>query len=481
MTDTTNLGLPYIAASQAQKHVTHNEALRILDTAVQLAVLDATRTSPPPSPAEGQRHIVAASPTGAWSGRAKCVAVWQDGAWAFLTPATGWRAWSVADEALLVYDGSVWRDTRGTSPDSLARLGINTAASSPNLLSVKSNAALFAAINVADSGSGDVRVQLSKESAAKTASLVFSDAYSGRAEFGLAGDNDFRIKVSADGTAWFEAIRIARATGKVSFPASGGPRETLNAARTYYVRTDASDSNSGLVNSSGGAFLTLQKAIDTVAALDIGIHRVTIQLADGTYPGAAVLKNVTGFATPGNCVIQGNPTTPGNVVIAATSADAISANGLFTVWDIKDLKITTTTSGHGIASRGGAAVRFGNVNFGACASAQLFVDSGASLVCLSSYAISGSASYHWQAVNGGRIIASPGFTVTLSGTPAFSDSFAYVGLLALVNCYGNSFSGAATGVRYNVFANSAIFTNGAGATYLPGSAAGISASGGIYV
>lgn len=481
MTDTVNLGLPYIAASQAQKHVTHNEALRILDAAVQLAVLDITRASPPASPAEGQRHIVATSPTGAWSGRAKCVAIWQDGAWAFLVPKTGWRAWSVADAALLVYDGAVWRDTRGTSLDNLARLGVNTAASSPNLLSVKSNAALFAAINAAESGSGDVRIQLSKESAAKTASLVFSDAYSGRAEFGLTGDDDFRVKVSADGATWFEAIRIARASGKVSFPAGGGPRETLSAPRIYYVRTDASDANSGLVNSSGGAFLTLQKAIDTVAALDIGIHAVTIQLADGTYPGAVVLKNIAGFATPGNCVIQGNAATPGNVVISAASTDAISANGLFTVWDIKDLKVTTTTSGHGIASRGGATVRFGNVNFGACASAQLFVDSGASLVCRSSYAISGGATYHWQAVNGGSIIASAGFTVTLSGTPAFSEVFAYVGLLALVNCYGNTFSGAATGARYNVFANSAIFTNGAGATYLPGNVAGTTATGGIYV
>ena len=40
MTDTANLALPCIEGSQAQKHVTHNEALRVLDTLVQLAVLD---------------------------------------------------------------------------------------------------------------------------------------------------------------------------------------------------------------------------------------------------------------------------------------------------------------------------------------------------------------------------------------------------------------------------------------------------------
>ena len=62
-------GLPYLAAAQAQKHVTHNEALRRLDAVVQLAVLDATLAAPPASPDEGDRYIVAASATGAWAGQ----------------------------------------------------------------------------------------------------------------------------------------------------------------------------------------------------------------------------------------------------------------------------------------------------------------------------------------------------------------------------------------------------------------------------
>ena len=65
-----------------------------------------------------------------------------------------------------------------------------------------------------------------------------------------------------------------------------GVREQLTANRTYYVRTDGSDGNNGLANSSGGAFLTIQKAIDTVAALDLSIYNVTVQVADGTYTGA---------------------------------------------------------------------------------------------------------------------------------------------------------------------------------------------------
>lgn len=54
MVTTPNLDLPYIAAAQAQKHVTHNEAIRALDAVVQLSVLDRSLTSPPGSPAEGE-------------------------------------------------------------------------------------------------------------------------------------------------------------------------------------------------------------------------------------------------------------------------------------------------------------------------------------------------------------------------------------------------------------------------------------------
>ena len=69
MSDTsTHLLLPYLLAAQAQKHVTLNEALRLLDGLVQLAVLDRHLTAPPASPADGDRHIVASGATGAWAG-----------------------------------------------------------------------------------------------------------------------------------------------------------------------------------------------------------------------------------------------------------------------------------------------------------------------------------------------------------------------------------------------------------------------------
>ena len=89
MSNSTHLLLPYVLAAQAQKHVTVNEALRLLDGLVQLAVLDRHLTAPPASPADGARYIVASRATGAWTGWELNVAYWVDGAWMRLVPRPG--------------------------------------------------------------------------------------------------------------------------------------------------------------------------------------------------------------------------------------------------------------------------------------------------------------------------------------------------------------------------------------------------------
>ena len=108
MDQTPNLGLPFVAAAQAQKHVTHNEALRVLDALVQLAVLDDDRTAPPAAPADGDRHLVAAAASGAWAGHSGHVAAFQDGAWMFFAPREGWVIWVAALYRSRVFDGTDW-------------------------------------------------------------------------------------------------------------------------------------------------------------------------------------------------------------------------------------------------------------------------------------------------------------------------------------------------------------------------------------
>lgn len=105
---TTHLLLPYVLASQAQKHVTHNEALRLLDAMIQLSVLDRNRTTPPVSPTDGDRHIVASGATGLWAGWDLNVAFWVDGVWMRLVPRPGWLAWVADEAAFVVWNGSTW-------------------------------------------------------------------------------------------------------------------------------------------------------------------------------------------------------------------------------------------------------------------------------------------------------------------------------------------------------------------------------------
>ncbi|MCB1376140.1 MAG: DUF2793 domain-containing protein, partial [Rhodobacteraceae bacterium] len=91
------------------KHVTVNEALRLLDAAVQLTVQDTALGTPPGSPADGHAWIVAGPASGAWAGWDGDVAYWVDGAWLRLDARPGWRAYSLADDHLHVCGaGGTW-------------------------------------------------------------------------------------------------------------------------------------------------------------------------------------------------------------------------------------------------------------------------------------------------------------------------------------------------------------------------------------
>lgn len=215
MSDTTPLLLlPYLLASQAQKHVTHNAALAMLDALAQIAVADRDLAAPPAAPAEGDRYIVASGATGAWTGKTHQIAAWQDGTWAFYPPREGWTVW-VADEAVLVAwraGSATWAAVAPTSVNPVALVGINATADATNKLAVKANAVLFSHDDVTP-GTGDMRQTLNKSAAARTASLLFQNGFSGRAEIGLTGDDKLHVKVSSNGASWQESLVVDPATG----------------------------------------------------------------------------------------------------------------------------------------------------------------------------------------------------------------------------------------------------------------------------
>ena len=80
MSDTSaTLSLPYLMPAQAQKHVTHNDALDRLDTVVQLVVHTFNATTPPASPNEGDCYALGQNPNGEWTGNAGMIATFQNG------------------------------------------------------------------------------------------------------------------------------------------------------------------------------------------------------------------------------------------------------------------------------------------------------------------------------------------------------------------------------------------------------------------
>lgn len=226
MSDTTaNLGLPYIQDAQAQKHVTHNEALRQLDGLVQLSVKDRDLTAPPGSPSEGDRYLVAAGATGEWSGWDGDVAMFADGSWWRLPARAGWLCFVEDEAALLVRVGASWQTAGGgvtgedLSDGTITLLGVNTGAEANNRLAVKSDAVLLSHDDVTP-GSGDMRVSLNKAATERDAGFVFQDDWSTRALFGLLASNDFIIKVSADGSTFHDGVVIDKDSGAVSLPGS---------------------------------------------------------------------------------------------------------------------------------------------------------------------------------------------------------------------------------------------------------------------
>lgn len=102
MTNTPNIGMPLMAAAQSQKHVTHNQALQVIDTLVQLAVINRTTTAAPAAPNNGDRYIIAAVATGIWAGRETQVASFENGGWVYYIPREGWLCWDRgADQSVL--------------------------------------------------------------------------------------------------------------------------------------------------------------------------------------------------------------------------------------------------------------------------------------------------------------------------------------------------------------------------------------------
>jgi hypothetical protein len=213
MSDTSaRLALPLLQAAQAQKHITHNEALARLDLLVQLAVQEFDVDTPPTLPQEGQIWATGATPNGDWAGAPDVLAAWVNGAWVFIAPQVSWRASDVVTGGILVRGATQWAPVALDSLENLDGIGIATSYDAFNRLAVASDATLLT-----HAGAGH-QVKINKAISTDTASVLFQTGFGGRAEMGTAGSDDFAIKVSPDGGSFFTGATFDQNTGAASFP-----------------------------------------------------------------------------------------------------------------------------------------------------------------------------------------------------------------------------------------------------------------------
>jgi len=305
---TTKLQLPEILGSQDQKHVTHNEALFFIDQLCQLSVVDKDLSTPPGSPTEGNAYIVAATGTGDWASHDKHIAIYDGDGWVFSIPQEGWFAW-VADEGeiynyvsgtwtalgdvlgadyLALAGGTVTGETIFNISGERARinqygLGVGGAAADA------SNQFAFYGTDMLFNSGGSIGAKFNKNGAGDDATFTFQQGYTAYAQMGLAGDNDWTLKV---GTGFNIAIAADNATGDVTFPNQTSVRAVQPFGGRWYCYTDNRWTgplqyvNAENRNASGGTGATPN--IDWDAR------------GDHYLPAGSVIKSLTGSAQVNN-------------------------------------------------------------------------------------------------------------------------------------------------------------------------------------
>jgi hypothetical protein len=256
-------------------------------------------------------------------------------------------------------------------------------------------------------------------------------------------------------------------------------REKLTATRNYYVRTDGSDSNTGLANTSGGAFLTIQKAVDVVMkTIDLNNFDVAINVAAGTYTGAVLVDGP--WVGSGTVYLIGASIT--TTIISTTSANAIHVTRGGRLFPY-DLKVQTTTGGAGIVADLGGTLNCNAMNFGACAGSQIEAGTLGYIQLSASYKISGNAVSHFHASGEGANITCAAITAQFLSNVTYTSYFAGTnrgsveasGLTIDLNTF------TVTGKKFVCHYNGTIVCSTQAVNYFPGSTVGTLDNGGVYV
>lgn len=259
---------------------------------------------------------------------------------------------------------------------------------------------------------------------------------------------------------------------------NGGPT-VLTADLDLYVRTTGNDANDGLANTDARAFKTITGAVQHLRShYNMAGFTANINVADGTYNEAVSVVNVP------NCIIHFKGSA--SAIWRGNGGTALTVHGSFVCVTGFTFGGGGTTEGFVEAFNGSEVRLLGGHVFAATTSFHVIARRGGSVWFSGAYSITGGGAAHLGIVESSSVFVAANFTVTLTGTPAFT-RFILCGRGSIFTCsdfssYG--FSGSATGIRYEVAGGSTLFlTNSAGskgANFFPGSTAGTVATGGTY-
>lgn len=256
-------------------------------------------------------------------------------------------------------------------------------------------------------------------------------------------------------------------------------RWKLAANTTLYADgTNGNDSNDGLAAGAGNAFLTPQKAVDLIESeIDTAGFSVTVQLANGTYASGVALKDIVGG---GNAILLGDEGNLDNVFFDVTGNHAVRREYGNGIWHVRGLKLRAATAGFCLGALGPTTIKFQNCKFGNSGwGGRLGTNLRGIIQATGDFTIYESGASWINAAFGG-VIDVAGRTATLVSAPVFSGAGVLCTRGSIVEVYGMTFTGTATGPRYSVSGNSTINTGGGGASYLPGDSAGSADTGGQY-
>lgn len=280
MEQTLRLNLPFIQASQAQKHITHNEAIQKLDQITQLSVISRAFTAPPAAPNEGDRYIVPQA--GEWDGAAGDLQLFEGGGWVTLTPQKGWVSWVEDAQELLVFDGATWIKAMGSATF--------------DTLSVHGTSAYFSA----DSDASGFYLTVAKTDDTQSVGIGLDGATAQKALMELTPDDHLRITVTKDGSTYHDALRVDLLDGTLDLART--PRVDVRTnydnaiaagTATQVNLNDASLNPLGLHDASAGTItvdhagtymvgytLGAELAADTATALAAHIHIASTDAID---------------------------------------------------------------------------------------------------------------------------------------------------------------------------------------------------------